>query len=118
MRPQPTALPTVRFSPATNVEFISAANTYCPEGGHARRMQYISELPIACTFSEDALRARRDGLPTQVAQGASRMTAIASGYGLEFDAKADVLPNLGPIILELTGPTGTQAFLEELLETS
>lgn len=102
----------------------------------------MSELPIACTLSEDALRARRAGLLGQVVRSASSMAKIPAGYRLEFTAGADTLsllaamieaerqccqflrfdlrvePNVGPISLELTGPDGTQMFLEALLETS
>ena len=101
----------------------------------------MSELPIACTLSEDALRARRSGLLGRVARSASAMTKIPAGYRLEFAAEPNTLsllatmieaerqccrflrfdlrvePDVGPISLELTGPEGTQAFLEALFET-
>ena len=99
----------------------------------------MPELPIACSLSEEALRARRDGLLGRVARRASAMTKIPAGYRMEFTPEPDTLsllvtmieaerqccrflqfdlrvePNIGPIALELTGPEGTQAFLEALL---
>ena len=101
----------------------------------------MTELPIACTLSEDSLRARGSGLLAQVAHCASAITKIPAGYRLEFTAEPDTLsllammieaerqccrflrfdlrvePNIGPVSLELTGPEGTQAFLEALFET-
>ena len=101
----------------------------------------MSELPIACTLSEEALSARREGLLGRVVRRASTITKTPAGYRLEFTAEPDTLsllaamieaerqccqflrfdlriePNVGPISLELTGPEGTQAFLEALLET-
>ena len=102
----------------------------------------MPDMPIACTLSEDALRARREGLLGRVARRASAMTKVRGGYRLEFTAEPDTLsllaamidaerqccrflrfdlrvePDVGPIALELTGPEGTEAFLEALLETS
>lgn len=103
---------------------------------------WMTDLPIVCTLTEDALRARREGLLREVGRQASTMTKIPAGYRLEFTPGTDTLsllvamieaerqccrflrfdltvePNLGPITLELTGPEGTQAFLESLLERS
>ena len=101
----------------------------------------MPELPVACDLSEDALRARREGLLQRVARKASAKTKIPAGYRLEFRAEPDTLsllaamieaerqccrflqfdlrvePDLGPIALALTGPDGAQAFLEALFET-
>ena len=100
----------------------------------------MADLPIVCTLTDDALRARREGLLARVARRASAMTKIPGGYRLEFDAGPEILsllaamidaerqccrflrftltvePDLGPIALELTGPDGTQPFLEAVLE--
>lgn len=96
----------------------------------------MADVPIACTLSEDALRARKNGLLAGVAALSTTKLKLATGYRLEFPATSDVLtqvtamidaerqccrflrfvltiePNLGLISLELTGPEGTQGFLD------
>jgi hypothetical protein len=42
----------------------------------------MPDLPIACTVSEDALRARREGLLGRVARQASAMTKVRGGYDI------------------------------------
>ena len=100
----------------------------------------MADLPIACTLTDDALRTRKQGLLGRVANQATSISRIPSGYRLEFAADLDTLslvvsmieaerqccrflrfslsvePNLGPIALELTGPGGTQEFLDALLD--
>jgi hypothetical protein len=102
----------------------------------------MAELPIACTLSEEALRARKQGLLARVAGKAIAIARIHGGYRLEFSADSETLPliaemiaaerqccrfllftlrvdaDLGPIALELTGPEGTQEFLEALFDTA
>jgi hypothetical protein len=102
----------------------------------------MTDLPIMCTLSPDALKARKDGLLARVAAMSIRTTKLAEGYRLEFSSESEALPviaemidaerqccrflrfavvleaNLGPVSLELTGPAGTRAFLEALLEPS
>jgi hypothetical protein len=101
----------------------------------------MTDLPIVCTLSAEALRARKQGLLAQVARRATCMTKIPAGYRFEFDAGSDTLslvatmidaerqccrflqfelsvgPDLGPLTLTLTGPEGTQQFVEALLDT-
>lgn len=100
----------------------------------------MADVPIACTLSEDALRARKNGLLVGVAALSTKSVKLATGYRLEFPARSDVLtqvtemidaerhccrfsrftltvePDLGPISLELTGPDGTQGFFEALFD--
>jgi hypothetical protein len=100
----------------------------------------MDNLPIACTLTDDALRARQNGLLARIASMATNKTTLTTGYRLEFPATSDALteitamidaerqccrflrftltvePNLGSIVLELTGPEGTRDFLEGLLE--
>ena|SRR5436190_1537788 len=102
----------------------------------------MTDLPIVCTLSEEGLRARKQGLLAQVARRATSVTNIPAGYRFEFDAGPDTLsliatmidaerqccrflqfelnvgPDLGPITLTLTGPEGTQQFLEALLDAA
>lgn len=100
----------------------------------------MTDLPIVCTLSEEGLRARKQGLLAQVARRATCVTKIPAGYRFEFDAGLDTLsllatmidaerrccrflqfelnvrPDLSPLTLTLTGPEGTQQFLEALLD--
>lgn len=102
----------------------------------------MTDLPIVCTLSQEGLRARKQGLLKQVARRAISVTKIPAGYQFEFDAGSDTLsliaamidaerqccrflrfelsvgPDLGPLTLTLTGPEGTQQFLEALLDAA
>ena len=102
----------------------------------------MEDLPIACTLTDDALRARKSGLLAQIAAMATNKTELTAGYRLEFPATSDTLTqitamidaerqccrflrftltvesNLGAIALELSGPEGTREFLEALLESA
>ena len=99
----------------------------------------MDDLPIACTLSEDSLRVRKESL-ARVATQSMKTTKVENGFRLEFAAGSDTLmnivavidaerqccrflrfaltieQNLGPIVLELTGPDGTQGFLEALFD--
>ena len=99
----------------------------------------MDELPIPCTLSEDSLRVRKESL-ARIADQSTRTSKVEHGLRLEFAAESDALtsiiavidaerkccrflrftltiePNLGPMSLELTGPDGTQEFLEGLLD--
>jgi hypothetical protein len=55
-------------------------------------------LPIVRTLSEDALRARREGLLGRVARRASAMMKVRGGYRLEFTAEPDTLSLLAAMI--------------------
>jgi hypothetical protein len=100
----------------------------------------MTELPIVCTLSPEALNARKQGLLARVAALSKRAIAIGGGRRFEFDANQETLsliaqmidaerqccrflrfdltvePNCGPISLELTGPPGTEEFLSALLD--
>jgi len=95
--------------------------------------------PIVCTLGPDALKARKSGLLTRVALLSTRMARVEAGYRFEFTADGETLsliaemidaerrccrflrfgltvePDAGPISLEITGPPGTQEFLDALL---
>ena len=99
----------------------------------------MTDLPIVCTLSEEGRRARRQGLLARVARRATSATKTPAGYRFEFQAGSDTLSliatmidaerqccrflqfelrvdaDLGPLTLTLTGPEGTQQFLEALL---
>ncbi len=99
----------------------------------------MSELPVACTLSPAALKARREGLLADLVRRADHNEELADGYRLRFTAadgtlgliaraidaerqccrflrfQVTVEPAEGPILLELTGPEGTRDFLTALI---
>ena len=100
----------------------------------------MSDLPIACTLTPAALKARREGLLAELLRRADTHEELRGGHRLQFAATDDLLPTIartidaerqccrflrfritvepdgGPIALELTGPSGTREFLSALLD--
>jgi len=100
----------------------------------------MTDLPIVCTLTPDALRVRRAGLLSDLLQRAEGREDIAEGLRLRFASAGETLatiaraveaerhccrflrfgitvePDGGPIFLELTGPSGTREFIGALLE--
>jgi hypothetical protein len=100
----------------------------------------MADLPIVCTLTPDALRARREGLLSTLVRQAADREDLPEGLRLRFSSTEDTLstiartveaerhccrflrfaisvePDGGPIILELTGPPGTREFVAALLE--
>jgi hypothetical protein len=101
----------------------------------------MADLPIVCTLGPDTMRTRKAGLLPGVARLSVERHAIDSGYRFEFAPEPDTLrsianmidaerlccrflrfvltvePDSGPIRLDVTGPEGTQAFMDALLES-
>ena len=101
----------------------------------------MTNLPIACTLTPAAVRARREGLLSELLRRAIAHQELQDGHRLQFTAEEDALfliaravdaerqccrflrfcltvePDGGPISLELTGPTGTREFVSALLES-
>lgn len=99
----------------------------------------MTELPIACTLSPAALRARRQGLLSDLLRRADEHQEVPEGHLLRFAANDEMLeiiaravdaerqccrflrfqitvePDGGPISLELSGPPGTREFITALL---
>jgi|SRR5262245_818360 len=95
----------------------------------------MTELPIACTLSPEALKARRENLLDTLLRSSTGRTELAEGLRLHFAANAEILgeiarsveaerqccrflsftitisPDGGPITLDLKGPAGTREFL-------
>jgi len=100
----------------------------------------MADLPVACSLSPEALRARREGLLAELLQRAESAQRLPDGLRLRFAASSDILariataveaerlccrflqfritvePDEGPIKLELHGPPGTQEFVAALLD--
>ena len=100
----------------------------------------MTELPIACTLSPAALRARRQGLLSELLRRADEHLEVPEGRRLRFAPNEEMLemiaravdaerqccrflrfqitvePDGGPIVLELTGPPGTREFISALLD--
>jgi hypothetical protein len=100
----------------------------------------MTDLPIMCTLTPDALRARREGLLSDLMRRAEGREDLSDGLRLRFAATEDALasitraveaerhccrflrfgitvePDGGPIFVELTGPPGTREFVAALLE--
>ena len=100
----------------------------------------MADLPIACTLTPDALRARKDGLLADLLRRADHHELIDEGLRVRFSADADTLSTIarvvdaerqccrfvrfvitverdgGPISLELTGPPGSREFIAGLLD--
>ena len=101
----------------------------------------MSDLPVACTLSPEALPTRRQGLIAELTRRAETHEELPSGHRLSFAATDETLsiivkavaserhccpflrfqitlePGGGPVALELTGPPGTREFLSALLES-
>jgi hypothetical protein len=100
----------------------------------------MSDVPIACTLSPDALKTRREGLLAGLFQRAEHHELTELGIRMRFAPATDVVaaiarvvdaerqccrflrfaisvePDGGPILLELTGPPGTREFLAGLVD--
>ena len=100
----------------------------------------MADLPVACTLSPVALKARKDNLLSVLLRRAKERRDLPSGFSLTFDAEGDILsaiaktvdaerqccrflrftvtvePDDGPISLDLTGPTGTREFLAAMFD--
>ena len=101
----------------------------------------MTDLPVACTLSPEALKARRDDLLAALLQRSVERTERPDGLRLRFTADAQILADLartveaerlccrflsftitvnpdgGPITLDLTGPAGTREFLAAMFDT-
>jgi hypothetical protein len=95
----------------------------------------MADLPIACTLSPEALKARRQNLLDALVGRSTGRSDLPDGLRLHFAADAEILgeiartvdaerqccrflsfaitvtPDGGPITLDLTGPAGTREFL-------
>ena len=100
----------------------------------------MADLPVACTLTPAALKARKENLLKVLLDRADERRELSAGYRLRFAAEGDVLsviartvdnerqccrflrftmtvePDEGPISLDLTGPVGTREFLAAVFD--
>lgn len=100
----------------------------------------MADLPIMCTLTPVALRARREGLLSNLLKRAHSHEELPVGHRLQFTRADDTLaviaqtieaerqccrflrfsitvePDGGPIFVELTGPPGTREFISALFD--
>ena len=100
----------------------------------------MSDQPITCTLTPDALEKRIKGLLSELLRLASRHEPLPEGLRLHFVPGPETLatlaraveaerhccrflrftitvePDEGPMTLELTGPPGTREFVAALLD--
>ena len=102
-------------------------------------MDQVSQLPIACSLSPEAVQARRANLLPGLVQRADDTEPLVNGIRLRFRASTEALQAIastieverqccrflrfdvtiesdaGPIWLTVTGPAGTAEFLDALV---
>ncbi len=102
--------------------------------------EQMKDSPVACTLSDNEFQERRSGLLEKVRDKIQEVKSIDSGYALRFESTDEileeltrliqlersccqflkfnlrVLPEQGPIWLELGGPDGTKEFLDSLFD--
>lgn len=100
----------------------------------------MPDLPVACTLSPAALKARRSGLLADLVRRAENREQLPDGWRLRFAAVEDIVPTIartvdaerhccrflrftilvqpdsGPICLDMQGPAGTREFLAAMLD--
>ena len=100
----------------------------------------MRDLPIVCTLQPGELNARATQLLPGIVASAKARHLIENGFRFEFKPEGEVLtsiirmidterqccqflrfqltvePDGGPVMLEVTGPPGSQEFLETMIE--
>ena len=100
----------------------------------------MGDLPIVCTLQPGELNARATQLLPGVAAAANARDAIENGFRFELEPDGEVLASIirmidaerqccrflrfqltvepagGPVVLEVTGPPGSQEFLSAMIE--
>ena len=98
----------------------------------------MAALPVACSLTPEALAARKANLLPGLVRRADQQEDLADGLRLRFPADAwpalaetidaerrccrflrfaiEIEPDGGPIVLSLTGPSGTRDFLSAMIQ--
>jgi hypothetical protein len=106
----------------------------------SRHNRPMADLPVACTLSPAALKARKANLLNALLRRADERRELPNGFSLTFAAEGDILseiartvdaerqccrflrfavavePDDGPITLDLTGPAGAREFLSAMFD--
>ena len=99
----------------------------------------MSNLPIACELSPEDLSLRRESLLADLLRRSANVEPLESGYRLVFGGDSETLrivttaveaerkccrflrfvlrfePDLGPVVLEISGPPGSRELLTSVL---
>jgi hypothetical protein len=102
---------------------------------------WMSDLPVVCTLGPETLKIRRENLLADLLKRVESHEPLGDGYRLRFAASGEALtlitrtidaerrccrflrfrltvePADGPVVLDLTGPPGTQEFVAALFGT-
>lgn len=102
----------------------------------------MRDLPVVCTLRPGELTARATQLLPGVVAAATARYAIEGGFRFEFQPSGEVLASiirmidaerqccqflrfqltveeaLGPVVLQVTGPPGSQEFLRAMIESA
>jgi len=100
----------------------------------------MNDLPIACELTGAELQQRRETMLEETRRAVTRVEAVKQGFAYYFSSDGDRLKELanlidlerrccpflrfsltveaggGQLILEITGPEGTQEFLRDLFD--
>jgi hypothetical protein len=100
----------------------------------------MRDLPIVCTLQPGELNARANQLLPGVVAAATARRAIENGFRFEFQPDGEVLVSIvrmieaerhccqflrfqltieaggGPVVLDVTGPAGSQEFLSAMID--
>lgn len=100
----------------------------------------MPELPIVCTLTPEALRARREGLLMDLVRRTEHREELSDGLRLQFAPSGETIafiaqavdaerhrcrflrfgitvePDGGPVFVDLIGPSGARDFVTALLE--
>jgi hypothetical protein len=98
----------------------------------------VSDLPVACTLTPAQFQARRREGLSKVAAAVAEATELDNGFIYRFPSNAELIPELAkliqleheccsfltfrltvgggddPVLLEITGPSGTKELLAEI----
>jgi hypothetical protein len=101
---------------------------------------HMTDLPVACSLTPEALKARKEGLLSELLRGSAGHELLADGLRIRFAPSGETLatiaravdaerhccrflrftvtvePDEGPLTLDLTGPQGTRQFVTALLD--
>jgi len=100
----------------------------------------MNDLPVVCTLTPETMATRRAQLLPGLFRRARTVDATADGYRLRFDPSVEMFrtiasaveaerhccrflrfelvlePDEGPVVLTMSGPRGTQAFIAALCD--